>query len=120
MFTYKRSDRVQELILEQTSGIIQNELKDPRLGFVTVTRVEVTENLRFAKIYVSPMGPPEEQKITYKIITRATSYIRTRLGKKMRIKYLPEIKFVWDHSLENSDRINRVLHAIEDGKLSEE
>lgn len=112
MFSYKRADRVKELLQEEVADIIRQEVKDPRIGFVTVTRVELSDNLRNAKIFISPMGSEEEQKRTYKGVCSAAPFVRSRLGKRMRIKFLPELSFNWDHSHERSDRINRILHVI--------
>ena len=66
MFSYKRSERVQEQMLKVINDVIKHEVKDPRIGFVTITRIELTENLRFAKIYVSVMGSDEERAKSFK------------------------------------------------------
>lgn len=116
MFSYKRSERVRELLQEEMAAIIQREVKDPRIGFVTITRVELSDNLRNARIFISPMGSEEEQKRTYKGICNAAPFIRSRLGKRMRIKFLPELSFSWDHSQGRSDKINQILHTIEEQK----
>ncbi|GMT43036.1 MAG: ribosome-binding factor A [bacterium] len=114
MFTFKRSDRVKELMQEEVAGIIREEVKDPRIGFITITKVELSNNLRNAKIFVSPMGSELEQKRTFKGICSAAPFIRSRLGKRMRIKFLPDLQFSWDRSMEHSDRLNQMLHMIED------
>lgn len=113
MFSYKRSERVQEQMLKVINDVIKNEVKDPRIGFVTITRIELTENLRFAKIYVSVMGSDEERAKSFKGIKSAAPFVRSRLGKSMRIKKLPQISFILDHGQEDSDRINRLMHEIE-------
>lgn len=120
MFSYKRADRVKELLQEEVADIIRQEVKDPRIGFVTVTRVELSDNLRNASIFISPMGSEKEQKRTYEGICSAAPFVRSRLGKRMRIKFLPELNFNWDHSHERSDKINRILHVIEDIEDKEE
>lgn len=113
MFTYKRSERVKEQMLKVINEVIKNEVKDPRIGFVTITRLELTENLRFARVYVSVMGSDDERMQSFKGIKSATSFIRSRLGKNMRIKKVPELNFVLDHGQEDSDRINRLMHQLE-------
>ena len=113
MFTYKRSERVREQMLKVINEVIKNEVKDPRIGFVTITRLELTENLRFARVYVSVMGSDDERMQSFKGIKSATSFIRSRLGKNMRIKKVPELNFVLDHGQEDSDRINRLMHQLE-------
>ena len=113
MFTYKRSERVKEQMLKVINEVIKQEVKDPRIGFVTITRLELTENLRFARVYVSVMGSDDERSKSFKGIKSATSFIRSRLGKNMRIKKVPELNFVLDHGQEDSDRINRLMHQLE-------
>lgn len=116
MRTYKRSERVQELMLEEIADIIRNELKDPRIGFVTVMRVEMTQNLRHANVFVSPMGSESAQKATFKGITSAVPAIRRLLGQRMKIRFMPELSVKWDHGAEHADTINRLLHEIEHEK----
>ena len=116
MLSFKRSERVREMMIEEISDIIRNELKDPRIGFVTVMDADVAHNLRHADIYVSPMGTEEQKKSTIKGIASAAPFIRRLLGQRMKMKFIPEIAFKWDHTLEYSDRINRLLHAIKDEK----
>ena len=113
MFTYKRSERVKEQMLKMINEVIRDEVKDPRIGFVTITRLELTENLRFARVYVSVMGSDDERMKSFKGIKSATSFIRSRLGKNMRIKKVPELNFVLDHGQEDSDRINRLMHQLD-------
>lgn len=112
MFTYKRSARVKGLVQEVINDIVKNEVKDPRIGFMTITRVELTDNLRSAKIYISPMGTEAEQVRTFKGISSAAPFIRSRLGKKIRLKVVPEISFKWDHGQVESDKISRMLHEL--------
>ncbi len=119
MFLYKRADRVKELLQEETAEIIRHEVKDPRIGFVTITRVELSDNLRSARIFISPMGNEKEQQRTYEGICSAAPFIRSRLGRRMRIKFLPELIFNWDHSQGRSDKINRILHTIEEQKRAD-
>ena len=113
MFSYKRSERVQEQMLKIINEVIKHEVKDPRIGFVTITRIELTENLRFARVYVSVMGSEDERAKSFKGIKSAAPFIRSRLGKNMRIKILPQISFILDHGQEDSDRINRLMHQLE-------
>ena len=116
MLSFKRSERVREMMIEEISDVIRNELKDPRIGFVTVMDADVANNLRHADIYVSPMGTEDQKKNTIKGITSAAPFIRRLLGQRMKMRYIPEIAFKWDHTLEYSDRINRLLYAIKDEK----
>lgn len=116
MLSFKRSERVREVMIHEISDIIRNELKDPRIGFVTVMDVELAHNLRHADVFVSPMGSEEEMKRTVNGIISAAPFIRRLLGQRMQIKFVPELAVKWDHTGEHSDRINRLLHTIHDGE----
>jgi len=116
MLSFKRFERVREVMQHEISDIIRNELKDPRIGFVTVMDVELAHNLRHANVYVSPMGTEEEQQRTFDGIRSAAPFIRRLLGQRMKIKFIPELAIKWDHTGEHSDKINRLLHTIHDGE----
>ena len=121
MRAYKRSDRVGELMLREVSDIIQRRLKDPRIGFCTVTRVLLSNDLQHAKIFVSTMGSEEDAENTLQALMRATNFMRRELGQRIRMRHIPELTFHNDHSLEHLDRIDRLLKQIaEDGDLEEE
>ncbi|MCX7779318.1 MAG: 30S ribosome-binding factor RbfA [Negativicutes bacterium] len=113
-----RLEKIQEFIKQEVSKIILTELKDPRIGFVTVTQVEVTGDLRSAKIYVSLMGNDEQKAASWEGLQRAMGYIRTEIGKRIRLKFTPEISFHVDETLEYSARIQELLLKIkeEEGK----
>jgi len=102
-------------MLRELSSIIRNEVKDPRIGFITVTSVELEGNLRSAKIFISPMGTDEEKAASFKGICSASKFIRNCLGKKLRIKKMPDLYFKLDTSPEYADKINRLLHRLKDG-----
>jgi len=112
MHSFKRSARVKEMILREVSAIIRDDVKDPRIGFVTVTSVHLADNLQYARIYISPMGSDEEKKATFKGVSSASRFIRRELGRKMRMKYIPEISFKWDETPQTADNINHLLHDI--------
>jgi len=107
-----RVEKVQEFIQQEVSKIILTEIKDPRIGFVTVTRVEVSNDLRYAKIYVSLMGTPEEKANTMAGLKSALGYIRSEIGKRIRLRFVPEISFYVDESLEHASRIQELLRTI--------
>jgi len=113
MFSYKRADRVKELMLREISTIIRDEVKDPRIGFVTITGVDLSNKLQYAKVFISPMGSDEQKENSFKGICSAAKFIRSQLGKRMRIKFLPELFFKIDHSPDHSDKINRLLHKLD-------
>ena len=96
----QRAQRVAERIKEEVSDILHLEIKDPGLVKMTsVTSVEVSRDLSFAKIYVSIFGNTEEQKNIIKILTKAASFVRLELGKRIRLRHVPEVEFRLDRSL---------------------
>ena len=117
---FKRSQRIQELLLEEISKILQGGLKDPRIGFATLTRVEVSDNLKHAKIFVSVMGSEKEKSDTLNALKSAKGFIKNTLGKNLYLKYLPDIEFKKDENAEHVEKITRILnglHPESDSKL---
>jgi len=115
MMRYKRSQRIQELLLEEISALIQQGLKDPRIGFATLTKVELTDNLKHARVFVSIMGSEEEKKQTLEGLKSACGFIRGALGKKLYLKYIPELEFRRDDNAEHVERITRILNELHPG-----
>ncbi len=112
MLPYKRSQRVSGLLREEISNIILRGLKDPRLGFITVTDVEITEDLKEARVFIS-VFKKEETIETLKILNTASNFIRKELAKRIRLKYIPHLKFYEDESIEYGERIDSLLDQIE-------
>lgn len=108
-----RVRKIQEFIKQEVSNILLRELKDPRLGFVTVTDARITGDLREATVYVSLFGKPEEKQNTMKALKNATGYIRTEVGRRLGIRYSPTIKFKEDTSLDYGMKIDKILRDIE-------
>ncbi len=111
MLPYKRSQRVSDLLREEIADIVMNRLKDPRVGFVTVTGVKITEDLKLASVYVSVMKP-EEREATLEILTSAKGFIRSELSKRVRMKFIPTLTFRIDESIEYGYRIEKLLKEI--------
>ncbi len=111
MLPYKRSQRVGHLIREEVSDIVLNRLKDPRLGFLTVTDVEVTEDLRHARIYISTLKD-EDRDEAIEILNSAKSFIRSELGKRLRMKFVPSLEFRFDETTRYGDKMERLLKKI--------
>ncbi|KMP11640.1 ribosome-binding factor A [Candidatus Nitromaritima sp. SCGC AAA799-C22] len=109
---FKRSERVQELLLEEISALIQRGLKDPRIGFATVTRVDLSDNLKHAKVYISVLGSETEQKDTLTGLTRAAGFIRGSLGKKLYLKFIPALEFLADETAGHVERINKIINDL--------
>ncbi|SHK73249.1 ribosome-binding factor A [Selenomonas ruminantium] len=117
-----RVEKVQELMKQEISQIILRELKDPRIGFVTVTSVECTGDLREAKVYVSLMGSEAQVKACWMGLNSSLGFIRREIGKRIRLRVTPEISFALDKSLDYSAHIQELLLKIkaeEEAKHSE-
>ena len=108
----RRPHRLGGQIQAEISEIIQRRLKDPRLGFVTVTRVRLTADLRIATVYVSVMGEPEEIEKNVLCLQGASNYIRSLLGERLRVKHLPELRFRYDDSGVKGARIEELLKDL--------
>ena len=108
-----RIEKIQELIKQEVSQIILQELKDPRIGFVTVTQVDLTGDLSSAKIYVSLMGSDQQIKDCWSGLQSSLGYIRREIGKRIRLRCTPEIAFQLDKSLAYSSHIQELLLKIQ-------
>ena len=113
MSSQLRIEKLQELIKQEMSKMLLREIKDPRIGFVTVTDVEMTGDLREAKIYVSVMGDEKKVQDTLKGLKSALGFIRREIGKRIRLRFTPEISFALDTSLDYSEHIQKILLDIE-------
>jgi len=107
-----RVGRVGEQIKKELSQILQTELKDPRIGFVTVTGVEVTNDLSQAKVYLSVLGSEEQKEETLKALAKGQGFIRSELGRRVRLRYTPELIFKFDTSIEYGSHIEKLLAQI--------
>ena len=115
---FKRSQRLQELLLKEISLLIQKGLKDPRIGFATVTKIDLTNNLKYARVYVSVIGTDIESENTIEALNNAKGYIRGLLGKNLYLRYVPDLDFQKDESSEKFDQITRLLGEINKGRDS--
>lgn len=107
-----RAFRLAESLKTEIAKIIREDIKDPRLGFVTVTGVEVTDDLRYAKVFVSILGSEEEIKNSMNVLSRATGHIRGEIGKIVRLRFVPEITFKYDRSIEQGAHISKLLREV--------
>ena len=108
----KRLDRVNQLIKEEISMLLQRELKDPRLGFVTVTEVETSKDLRSAKIFVSVLGDDARWKSSLAALESARGFVRKWLREHLDLRVTPELDFRADRSLEHAARIQSLLKQV--------
>jgi ribosome-binding factor A len=107
-----RANRVGEQMKKELSDIIGRKIKDPRIGFVTVTDVEVTGDLQQAKVFISVLGDEEQRENTLKGLAKAKGFIRSEIGSRIRLRKTPEIIFEWDESIDYGHRIDTLLHQV--------
>jgi ribosome-binding factor A len=105
----RRPERLAEEIREEVARMIVSEIKDPRLGFVTVIRVDLAHDLRYARVHVGVLGTEAEREKSLTALRSAAGFIRRELGRRLRIHHSPEIDFRYDKGLEATDRVARLL-----------
>jgi ribosome-binding factor A len=105
----RRSERLAQEIREEVARMIATELKDPRLGFVTVVRVELAPDIGYARVYVGVLGSAEEREKSLVALRSAAGFVRRELGRRLRIHHAPEIDFRYDKGLDATDRVARLL-----------
>jgi len=108
-----RTERVSRALLREISDILNNEIKDPRLGFLSVTAVEASSDLRQAKVYFSVMGSPDDKRRAGEGLKAAGGFIRTEVARRIRLRHVPELLFYLDESIERGVRVIDLM-----GKLS--
>lgn len=113
-----RSGRVGEQLKKELSQILQNEMKDPRIGFITVTGVEMTPDLSQAKVYISVLGSDQQKEDTLKGIAKATGFIRSEVGKRIQLRHTPELIFKFDESIDYGSHIEKLLAQINEERES--
>jgi len=111
-----RPERVQEAIRQEISLIVQGEMKDPRIGFITITKVDLTKDLRYARIYFSVLGKSSDKNKALKGLNSAKGYIKGLIADRIKLRYTPEISFVIDTALEHTQNIYDILNKIEKSK----
>jgi ribosome-binding factor A len=105
--------RLAENIKTEVARIISKEMKDPRLGFVTLTGVETDKDMRYARVYVSVLGDEAAVADSMKALHSASGFVRSELGKTLTVRHVPELQFVYDGSIEHGARISAVLREME-------
>ena len=109
----KRLDRVNQLIKEEISTLLQRELKDPRLGFVTVTEVETAKDLRVAKVFVSVLGDERQWASSLAALTSARGCVRNWLRQHLDLRVTPDVDFRADRSMEHAAKIQSLLKQVQ-------
>jgi ribosome-binding factor A len=111
----QRTQRIDELLRQEMTSILQRDVDDPRIGFATITDVETTPDLRHAKVLVSVIGQPAERTASLAAMGHAMPFVRHELGKRLRLKRIPELHLELDDSLERGTRILHLLDELEAG-----
>jgi ribosome-binding factor A len=112
----KRSEKVADLIQKEISQMLVKSIKDPRIGFVTITKVSVSEDCRFAKVYFSVVGTLAERERSMKGLDSAKGFVRKELGRRIRLRYTPEILFQFDPSIEYAIHMGELIQTIQQEK----
>jgi ribosome-binding factor A len=115
----RRQRKVAELLHKELSLLLQHETKDPRVGFITVTGVDISPDLKLARVYVSVLGDKADAKETIAGLTNATGYFRYKLGQSLSLRHVPDLVFKLDTSLEHGLRIESLLDTIREEATNE-
>ena len=107
-----RSERIAEQIRSELALLLARDVHDPGLGFVTITRVQVTSDLQLARVYYTALGDEKAQKSTARALERAVPFLRRQIGSRLRLKRVAELDFIYDESIAGQDRIEQLLHEI--------
>jgi ribosome-binding factor A len=107
-----RQRRLGELLKKEISDLVLREIKDPRIGFVSITSVALTADLRHAKVLVSVLGSEQERKASLAGLRSAAGFIRRELSQRLRLKFVPEIKIIYDDSIEHGARIISLIESV--------
>lgn len=110
---YNRADRVADQIRMEVADILMRKIKDPRVRSVTVTDVELTSDLRIARVFVTAMGTDAEKREIFTGLAKARGYVRSELGRRLTLRYLPEVVFIKDVSGPRGDRVLQLLDELQ-------
>lgn len=112
----QRTERIDELLRQEIGEILTREVKDPAIGFATITDVETSPDLRHARVWVSVIGQKGEREATIAALQRAMGFIRHELGTRLRLRRIPELQVKLDDSIERGTRVLRLLDQLEAGE----
>jgi len=108
-----RIERVNSLIRQEISQLLQRQVKDPRLGnFIAVTEVSTSADLKQAKVFISYIGSEEEKQETLNVLASASGFFRRELAKRLKLRYIPELSFRWDDSIEQGDHLLQLIDRV--------
>ena len=109
---YSRADRVADLLKEEISQMLCTEVKDPHIGFITITDVEVPKDLQLAKVFYTILGDERQLGESSDALQRVLPFIKRQLGKRLRLRFIPDILFRYDHSLDYGSKIDTILDQL--------
>jgi ribosome-binding factor A len=109
----QRPTRVGEQIREDLTELITRQVHDPGIGFITITRVQVTPDLQQARVHYTTLGDEKARRETRRALERASPFLRRQLGRRLRLRRIPELQFFYDESIERQDRIERILQELQ-------
>jgi ribosome-binding factor A len=109
---YQRSDRVGDLLMELISELLRREIRDPRVGSVTITAANVSKDLRHARIYFNLFGGRQDKQEVLAGLQSATGFIRSRVGKQLQLRFVPALEFFYDESQDEALRIEELLNKV--------
>ena len=107
-----RKDRLSSEIVKETSKILLSELRDPRLGFVTVTRAKVSDDYRYAKVFVSVLGSMKQKKLSLSGLKHAQGYVQRELSRRIKMRVFPEIVFELDESIDKAFKVTKIIDDL--------
>ncbi len=115
----RRSERLADELREQVAELLRNEVKDPRVGFITITRVELTGDLGFARVFVGVLGDEAQRRRSLEGLKQAAGFLRRQLARRLRIYQVPELRFQYDTGLDATDRVAQLLRETAAAPTSE-
>ena len=113
----KRSEQLEKSLIREINNIIYRKINDPRIKFVTITRVKVSSDLKYADVFVTILNDRKQQRKALEGLKNATKFIRGELGKDLKIRYVPDIKFIIDKDLEQQYKLLKIITEINDQQL---
>jgi ribosome-binding factor A len=111
---YSRATRVADLLKEEISEMLCKEVKDPHIGFITITDVDLSKDLKHAQVFYTILGDEQQAEESADALSRVSSFIKKQLGKRLRMRYIPEIIFKYDHSLAYGTKIDHILDSLKE------
>jgi ribosome-binding factor A len=108
-----RTERIGDQLREEVSQLLSREVHDPGIGFITLTRVDVTPDLQLARVYYTSLGDAGARRTTARALARAAPFVRRMIGRRLRLKRTPALEFIFDESIAQQDRIEQLLQEIQ-------